>query len=71
MIIWLAVVWCAITVVLDVVADIPVPYAVVVGESVAVLAFGFSWLLKGSELLTTALNERGIRVWQPKPGSER
>jgi len=53
---------------LDVVADISVPYAVEIGESVAVLAFGFSWLLKGSELLTTALNERGIPVWQPKLG---
>ncbi len=68
-IIWSAVLWCALTVVLDVVADFPVPYAVVVGESVAVLAFGFSWLLKGSELFTTALNERGIPVWMPKPGS--
>jgi hypothetical protein len=69
-IIWSAVVWCAFTVVLDVVADISVPYAVVFGESVAVLAFGFSWLLKGSELLTTVLNERGIPVWQSKPGSD-
>ncbi len=69
MIIWSAVLWCALTVVLDVVADYPVPYAVVVGESVAVLAFGFSWLLKGSELFTTALNQRGIPVWMPRPRS--
>ena len=62
-IIWSAVVWCAIAVMLDVVAGSSVPYAVVVGESVAVLAFGSSWLLKGSELLTTVLNERGIPVW--------
>ena len=46
--------------------NIPMPYAVLFGESLAVLAFGFSWLLKGSELLTMALNERGIPVWQPK-----
>lgn len=65
--IWSAVLWCAIAIVGEVVFDLPLRYAVVVGESVAVLAFGFSWLLKGSELLTTALNERGIPVWQPKP----
>jgi len=64
--IWAAVAWCALTVAVRSALDIPMPYAVLVGESLAVLAFGFSWMLKGSELLTMALNERGIPVWQPK-----
>ncbi len=64
--IWSSVAWCALTVAVRNALNIPMPYAVLFGESLAVLAFGFSWMLKGSELLTMALNERGIPVWQPK-----
>jgi hypothetical protein len=35
-------------------------YTVLVGETVAVLAFGFSWFLKGSEIFNILREEYGL-----------
>jgi len=51
--IWVAVLAIAATMVLD----LSVPKATLIGEIVAVWAFGVSWFLKGSELFTILLKE--------------
>jgi hypothetical protein len=38
-------------------------HAVLIGESVAVLVFGASWFLKGSEIFNMLREEHGKRPW--------
>jgi hypothetical protein len=58
---------CAIVIWIAVVASVALAalgsddnYTVFVGETVAVLAFGFSWFLKGSELFNILREEHGL-----------
>ena len=58
---------CAIVIWVAVVASVALAargsdnnYTVLVGETVAVLAFGFSWFLKGSELFNILREEHGL-----------
>ena len=59
---------CAIVIWIAVVASVALAavgsknnHAVLVGETVAVLAFGFSWFLKGSEIFNILREEHGLR----------
>jgi hypothetical protein len=62
--IWLSVL--AVAVIL--VADIAAPHAILIGEVVAVLAFGISWFCKGSELFSVALGrDRISKLQQVEP----
>jgi hypothetical protein len=58
---------CAIVIWVAVVASVALAargsddnYTVFVGETVAVLAFGFSWFLKGSEIFNILREEHGL-----------
>jgi hypothetical protein len=66
---------CAIVIWVAVVASVALAargsddnHAVFVGETVAVLAFGFSWFLKGSELFNILREEHGLPPMLRPPG---
>ena len=69
---------CAIAIWVAVVASVALAargsdnnYTVLVGETVAVLAFGFSWFLKGSEIFNILREEHGLPpMFRPRDPNE-